>query len=50
MEWNLLLMKCDDDVKDNEKLKTKEKIKTNVNDESEPSEKKGLFGWFKKKK
>ena len=31
-------------------LKDDEKIKTNMENESESSGKKGLFGWFKKKK
>ncbi len=35
---------------DDKKLEVEEKIKTNVDNDSDLREKKGLFGWFKKKK
>ncbi len=40
----------DNNLEDDEKSKSQEKIKIDIENESEPSGKKGLFGWFKKKK
>jgi hypothetical protein len=40
----------DNPAGDDNRLEVEEKIKTNVDSDSELREKKGLFGWFKKKK
>lgn len=40
----------DNTTTDDKKLEVEEKIKTNIDNDSDLREKKGLFGWFKKKK
>ena len=40
----------DSTTEDYDKLKSVEDVKPNVENKSDPKEKKGLFGWFKKKK